>query len=127
MFIGRRMHQGKERDIKKRKEYFIARIFNRDGQDKDEKPEAVTHKCQVKDIQVGVGGMNEGMDQAAASKDQEARTDKKDPAAFSLIDASTKTTGPECPDSNQQTYKSDENLLANMVIQQKLFRQYVVC
>ncbi len=121
------MQQDKKRDIKKWKEYFIARIFNRDRHNKDEKPEAVTHECQVKDIQVGVGGMNEGMDQAVAAKDQEARTDKKDPAAFSLVAANTKTTGPECPDSNQQTYKSDENLLANMVLQEKLFRKYVIC
>ena len=67
------------------------------------------------------------MDQATAAKDQEARTDKKDPAAFSLVAANTNTTGSECPDSNQQTYKSDQNLLANMVIQQEFFRQYVVC
>jgi hypothetical protein len=70
--------------------------------------------------------MDYGMDQAAAAKDEEACTDKKDPAAFNLVAANTKTTGPECPDSNQQTYKSNENLLTNMVIQQKLFRKYAV-
>jgi hypothetical protein len=66
------------------------------------------------------------MDQAAAAKDEEARTDKKDPAAFNLVDANTKTSGPECPDRDQQTYKPNENLLTNMVIEQKLFRQNVI-
>jgi hypothetical protein len=70
--------------------------------------------------------MDYGMDQTAAAKDEEAGTDKKDPAALNLVAAHTKTTGPECPDSNQQTYKSNENLLTDMVIQQKLFRKYAV-
>jgi hypothetical protein len=70
--------------------------------------------------------MDYGMDQTAAAKDEEARTDKKDPAALNLVGANTKTTGPECPDRNQQTYKSNENLLTNMVIEQKLFRQNII-
>jgi len=47
--------------------------------------------------------MDYGMDQTAAAKDEEARADKKDPAAFNLVTANTEPTGPECPDSNQQT------------------------
>ena len=115
------MQQCQQWDVEQRKTYFIAWIFNRDGQYNDEKPETVTHKCMVKQIQVGVGGVYYGMNQTAAAKDKEAGAYKKDPAALNLIAANTKTNGPECPDRNKQTYKSDENLFANMVIQQKLF------
>jgi hypothetical protein len=62
------------------------------------------------------------MDQAAAAKDKETRTNKKDPAAFGLVAAHLKATCPECPNRNQQTYESNENLLANMIIEQELFR-----
>jgi hypothetical protein len=64
--------------------------------------------------------MDYGMDQAAAAEDKETCSDEKYPAAFNLVAANTKTTGSECPDSNQQTYKSNDNFLADMVIQQEL-------
>jgi hypothetical protein len=63
--------------------------------------------------------MDYGMDQAAAPEDKETCSDKIDPAAFNLVAANTKTTGSECPDSNQQTYKANENFLADMIIQQE--------
>ena len=65
--------------------------------------------------------MDYGMDKAAAAKDEEAGTHQEDPAALDLVAANTKTDGPKGPDRNQQTYKSDENLLANMIIQQEFF------
>ena len=71
--------------------------------------------------------MDYGMNQTAAAKDEETGTHQEDPAALNLVAANTKTNGPECPDRNQQTYKSNEKLLANMIIEQKVFRQNIIC
>jgi hypothetical protein len=63
------------------------------------------------------------MDQTAAAKNEKTRTNKKDPAAFNMVAGDIETAGPECPDSNKQTYKSYENFLANMIIKQKFSRK----
>jgi hypothetical protein len=65
--------------------------------------------------------MDYGMDQTAAAKEEEARTHEEDPAALNLVGTNTKTRGPECPDRDQQTDKSNENFLPDMVIQQEFF------
>ena len=59
------------------------------------------------------------MDQTAASKDEKACTDKKNPAALNLVAGYLKAAGPECPHCDKQTDESDKDFLTNMVIKQE--------
>ena len=115
------MQQGKKRNIEQRQSYLVAGILDRNCNDQDKKPKTVGEKCLVQKIQIGMAGMNYPVDQAAAAQDQETGPDQEDPAALDMVTAELKVAGPECPDCNQQTYKSDKNLLANMIIQQEFF------
>ena len=115
------MQQGQQGNVKQGQGYFIARIFNRDRNDQDEQPQAVAHERLVEEIQVGAGGMDYGMDQTAASQDDKAGADKKDPAALDLVAGYPKGAGPECPGSYKQAYYADKNFLAIMVPEQELF------
>jgi hypothetical protein len=63
--------------------------------------------------------MDYGMDQAAAAKDQEAGTHQEYPAALHMVTGYLEAAGPERPDCNEQAYSPNENLLANMVIEQE--------
>jgi hypothetical protein len=119
LFISHWVQQDQQRKVEQRDSYFVARIFRGDSYDKGEKSEAVPHECLVEQIQVRVGGMDYGMDQAAASQDDKAGTHKKDPAALDLIAGYLKAAGPECPDSDQQAYYGDKNFLAVMISQEE--------